>query len=84
MRGDFASTVDAVRRASALAHERATEALLPDPVRLRPLAMAWLDGRLPLTLVMDLSMPHGPHSDELLAMESQTRPAAPTGSASGR
>jgi hypothetical protein len=37
------------------------------------LAMAWLDQRLPLTLIMDLSMPFGPHSTELLAAE----PAAP-------
>jgi hypothetical protein len=75
MRGDFAQTVETVRTASWLAHERACDVLLPDPARLRPLAMRWLDGHLPLTLVMDLSMPHGPHSDELLAGEPEPQTA---------
>jgi len=39
------------------------------------LAMTWLDSHLPLTLIMDLSMPHGPHSRELLAAEPATDPA---------
>ncbi len=38
------------------------------------LAMTWLDSHLPLTLIMDLSMPHGPHSRELLAAEPATEP----------
>lgn len=33
------------------------------------LPMAWLAGHLPLTLIMDLSMPYGPHSRELLDSE---------------
>jgi hypothetical protein len=33
------------------------------------LAMTWLDSHLPLTLIMDLVMPYGPHSRELLTAE---------------
>jgi len=44
------------------------------------LAMTWLDSHLPLTLIMDLAMPHGPHSRELLAAEPATQPAVGTGS----
>lgn len=33
------------------------------------LPMAWLAGHLPLTLIMDLSMPFGPRSRELLVEE---------------
>ena len=69
MHGDFARTVGTVHAATGAAHRLATEALLPEPARFRPLAKAWLDGGLPLTLLMDLSMPDGPRSAELLAAE---------------
>lgn len=69
MHGDFARTVRTVHAATGAAHRLATESLVPGPDRYRPLAMAWLDGHLPLTLLMDLSMPDGPHSAELLAAE---------------
>lgn len=69
MRGDFASTVRTVHAATRAAHRRAAESLVPDPARVHPLAKAWLEGHVPLTLVMDLAMPHGPHSAELLAAE---------------
>ena len=74
MHGDFARTVGTVRAATGAAHRLAAESLLPDPARVRPLAKQWLDGGLPLTLVMDLVMPDGPHSAELMAAE----PAPPT------
>lgn len=69
MRGDFAGTVRTVHAATRAAHRMATEPLLPDQPLVHPLAKAWLDGHLPLTLVMDLAMPDGPHSAELLATE---------------
>ncbi|NLT54226.1 MAG: hypothetical protein GXX79_06590 [Actinomycetales bacterium] len=31
--------------------------------------MSFLAGHLPISLIMDLAMPAGPHSDELLRME---------------
>jgi hypothetical protein len=35
------------------------------------LAMTLLGGHVPLTLIMDLSMPYGPHSRELLDTEPE-------------
>ncbi|MFN8077648.1 MAG: hypothetical protein U0Q15_19810 [Kineosporiaceae bacterium] len=37
--------------------------------------MDMLAGRLPLSLIMDLAMPAGPHSDELLAEEGEPEDA---------